>query len=491
MLDSVPARPRTTRTAPVLAALLVACTTYAFTQTLVSPALPALAERLDVTVSTASWLLTAFLLSSSVATPVVGKLGDLFDRGRVLVVVLVLFAGGSVLCSVSDDFWLAVVGRVVQGVAGGLFPLAYGLINDLFPREKVGPSIGLLATTFGLGSGLGLPLAGVLVDMGGPGAVFLTGLLALPAAAAVHLSVPRMPATGPRRGLDPLGCTLFAVGLGLLLLGIGRAGTAGVTSLPVLGLVGSGLLVLALFVAVELRQPEPLVDVRVLRRRPVLATNVATLAMGVCLFTNFLLTPQFAQARPEDDGYGFGFDATAAGALLVPGSLIMLVGGPVAGRLAARYSARGVLVVGALMGALSTGMLAVLHDTVLHFLLAGAVMGVGTSFALAAAATLVVQLSDDRDVGVATGINSVARTAGAALGSVLLASALSASVGSDGGAPSESGFSVAYALGCGAALLSAVLALAVPRTSRGPRAGATSVDPGGDGAVEQPWLRAG
>ncbi|MCU1691517.1 MAG: major facilitator superfamily 1 [Frankiales bacterium] len=453
------------RTGPIMAALLVAGTTYAFTQTLVSPSLPALAARLDVTVPSAAWLLTAFLLASSVATPVVGKLGDLHDRGRVLVLVLVVFAAGSVLCAVSGVFWLTLLGRVVQGVAGGLFPLAYGIVNDLFPRKRVGPSIALLGTTFGVGSGLGLPLSGVLAGFGDPRLIFLTGLLALPAALAVHLLVPRRGPRDARPSLDLPGCGLFAVGLALLLLGISRSGSEGGLTPGVLALVVGGLVVLAGFVAVELRTEQPLVDVRVLRRRPVLATNAATLAIGVTLFTSFLLTPQFAQA-PESAGYGFALGPSPAGALLLPSSLVMLLGGPLAGRLAARWGARLVLVIGALTGALATGLLALRHDTVREFLVAGAVMGLGTSFALAASATLVVELCDAADVGVATGINSVARTAGAALGSVLLASVLRASVAPGEVLPSEAGFTAAYALGSGAALLSAGLALLVPR---GPR----------------------
>lgn len=465
-------------TGPVLAALLVAATTYAFTQTLVGPALPALAARLDVSLQAAAWLMTAFLLSASVATPVVGKLGDVYDRRKVLMVVLGIFAGACVLCSATTYYPVVLTGRVVQGVAAGLFPLAYGLVRDLFPREKVGPSIALIGTTFGVGSGIGLPISGLLVDSTDVRWVFLSGLLSLPAAFAVWRLVPPQPASGPRRSLDLPGCALMAVGLALVLLGISRAGALGAGSPVVLGLVAGGLVVLALFVAFELRQREPLVDVRVLRSRPMLATNAATLAIGVSLFTNFLLTPQYAQA-PTSTGYGFGYDALASGALMLPASLVMLVSAPLSGRLAARFGARRVLLAGGLVSALALGLLAARHGTPLDYVVSGCVMGIGSGFVMAAGAMLVVELSDPRDVGIATGVNSVARTAGAALGSVVLASVVASTVPDGGSLPTEAGYAAAYWVGCGAAVLSAGLALLVPRRT-GPAAPATTTDTVGD-----------
>jgi MFS family permease len=450
------------RTGPVLAALLVAATTYAFTQTLVGPALPALAESLDVSLQASAWLMTAFLLSASVATPVVGKLGDIHDRRTVLLVVLGVFMSACVLCSVTTSYPVVLTGRIIQGVAAGLFPLAYGLVRDVFPPGRVGPSIALLGTTFGVGSGLGLPISGLLVDSTDVRYIFLSGLLALPAAVAVWFLVPPRQPAGPQRSLDLPGCALMATGLALVLLGISRAGALGVTAPMVLLLVAGGLVVLALFVPYELRQREPLLDMRVLRSRPMLATNAATLAIGVSLFTNFLLTPQYAQA-PESTGYGFGYTALTAGSLMLPASLVMLVSGPMSGRFAARFGARVVLMTGGLVSAVALGLLALRHDTPLDYVVAGSVMGIGSGFVMAAGAMLVVELSDPRDVGVATGVNSVARTAGAALGSVVLASVVAASVPEGARFPTEGGYAAAYWVGCGAAVLSAVMAFLVPR----------------------------
>ena len=193
----------------VLAILLSAGVTYSLSQTLVLPALPHLAERLHAGPAAVSWLITSYLLSAVVATPLVGKLGDLYGRGRVLFAVAAVFCAGSVLCAVSVSLPLTIAGRVLQGVAGGFFPLSYGVIRDTFPAERITTAVGALSVAVGLGAALGPPVAGLIVDHAGPEAVFWAGILgALPALAAPL--VVRDVAVHGRPRLDLLG----AAGLG-------------------------------------------------------------------------------------------------------------------------------------------------------------------------------------------------------------------------------------------------------------------------------------
>src|SRR5215208_1645987 len=147
--------------APVLGALLLAALAYALSQTMVAPAIPHIASEYDTTSSTAAWVLTGYLLSASVCTPLAGKLGDLFGKARVLSGVLVLFCAGSMVCALAGSIEVVIAGRVIQGVAGGVFPLAFGIINDELPRERRAVAIGTLSAMFGIGGGIGLPLSGV------------------------------------------------------------------------------------------------------------------------------------------------------------------------------------------------------------------------------------------------------------------------------------------------------------------------------------------
>src|SRR5688500_4725220 len=180
--------------APVLGALLLAALAFALSQTMVAPALPQITTEFATTSSTSTWVLTGYLLSASICTPLAGKLGDLFGKGRVLTGVLSIFALGSIVCALSGSIEVLIAGRVVQGVAGGVFPLAFGIVNDELPADKRATAIGLISAMFGIGAGIGMPLAGVIVDHAHVAWLFWIGLMALPAAVAAWFLVPPSPA---------------------------------------------------------------------------------------------------------------------------------------------------------------------------------------------------------------------------------------------------------------------------------------------------------
>jgi len=133
---------RDTHPNAVLGALLVAALAFALAQTMVAAALPAIARGYDTDVATATWVLTGFLLSASVATPLLGRLGDLFGKGRVLTAVLAVFAFGSVVAGLAGSIEVLIAGRVIQGVAAAVFPLSFGIIRDTFPAQRVPVGIG-------------------------------------------------------------------------------------------------------------------------------------------------------------------------------------------------------------------------------------------------------------------------------------------------------------------------------------------------------------
>src|SRR4051795_11462982 len=158
-MDSPQQRPTS-----VLLTLIAACVAFSLSQTLVVPALPALAREFDASPSAVSWLLTGFLLSASIATPIAGKLGDLFGKGRVLTAVMLLFSAGAVINALAPTIEVVIAGRVIQGAAGGVFPLAFGIVRDTFPREQIPGGLAIISAIFGIGGAIGLPLSGVIVD---------------------------------------------------------------------------------------------------------------------------------------------------------------------------------------------------------------------------------------------------------------------------------------------------------------------------------------
>jgi MFS family permease len=350
---------------------------------------------------------------------------------------------------------------VVQGAGGAIFPLAFGIIRDEFPRERVATSIGLISATFGIGGGGGLVLSGVLVDQVDVSWIFWLGLLGtVIALVATWRWVPESPVR-VRARVDVVGAALLSTGLGALLLGVSEGNAWGWGSDRVLALFFGSLLVLVTFVRFELGRSQPLVDMRLMRARPVLTTNLAALAVGFAMFGSYVLIPQLVQT-PSRAGYGFDASVTASGVFLLPSAFVMLFSGPLSGQLGARFGSRLPLGLGAVACGIASFGLAAAHADRIDIYLGGAVIGLGIGLAFAAMANLVVEAVSQDQTGVATGINTIMRAIGGALGAQIAAALLAAHSVLGGRYPAESGFTDAFLMsGCGA-LLALLATWAIP-----------------------------
>jgi MFS family permease len=429
--------------------------------------MPALVRSLGASPLAVSWLLTAYLVAASVATPLVGRLGDLLGRGRVLTWVMAVFCAGSVMCALGDSLGLLVAGRVLQGVAGGVFPLAYGIIRDTFPVHTRMRAIGSVSVSLGVGAALGPALAGIVVDHAGPAAIFWAGMLgAVPALCAGRL-LRELPGR-PRTPIDWSGAAVLAGALTALLVLMTQGQQLGWTSTTALALLAAAAGLFGWWVAIEGRRPAPLVDLRMLRVPTVALTNVAALCVGCGIFMAYVPLAVIAQA-PTSTGYGLGMSVAAAGALLIPHGAVQIVFGPWAGSLCARVGSRAILFAGAVINTATMALIAAFHDSAASLLLAGAVLGLGQALALTAMANLVVGAVPAHDVGIATGINMVMRTVGMALGSALSAAILAD--GTRSAFPSDDAYVVAFAVAACVTAGAVACALAIPRLPRPDRGG--------------------
>ncbi len=441
----------TSRRSPqiTLAVLALAGISYSLMQSLVAPALPVIQTDLHTSARGASWIFTAYLLSASIATPLIGRLGDIHGKQRVLIWVMVLLFAGTLLSALASSIVPMIAGRIVQGIAGGMFPLAFGIIRDEFPRERVPGSIGFLSALLGIGGGLGIVLSGVIAD---------------------HLSyhwlfwLPLAPIA-----LAGVGAALLlSVGLAALLYALSNAVDWGWGSPRTLGLVAFALLALFAWVRVELHADSPLVDMRVMRQRGVWTTNLAAALLGSGMYSGFVLIPQFAET-PASDGFGFGSSVTGAGLLMVPMTAAMLATGALAGRIELRFGSRLALLAGTIATAGAFLLLTLAHTTHGEFVVAGLLMGAGIGLAFAALPNLIVEAVPADQTGVATGINTIARTIGGAFGTQIAGTVIAASVVVAGGDPHESGFTEAFAIITGLLVLGAFASLAIPGRGRGER----------------------
>jgi MFS family permease len=439
--------------------LAIATIGFALSQTALLPAIGRLASVYRVSSEQATWMLTGYLLSAAVLTPVAGRLGDQFGRRRILMAVLLLFAVGGLIAGASDQFGLAITGRVIQGAGGGVFPLCYAVVRDELAPARRASAIGLVSALAGIGGGLGLLFGGLLAEDGWYlGFLCLVWAIAVvPAIAARFVLRPSLEAPSGR--IDAAGTVLLGAGITLPLLAASEA-TAWRWLAAVIA--GVGALVLGVFVAVERRSPSPLVDLQAFVRPRILLVNAATILVGFAMFAAFLLVPQLASAAPSS-GYGWNATAVSSALPLLPGCLVMLLAGPLAGVWARRYPALP-LIIGTTLTTVGLGLLAAWHGGAMPVTIGSTVLLFGIGLCFAATPNLIVLEVPESQTGQATGINTLLRSVGSSLGAQLIAVVL-ASLATHAGLASNAGYTLGFAVASAAAAVALILALLLRRTS--------------------------
>jgi EmrB/QacA subfamily drug resistance transporter len=444
--------------------LAVAAVAYALLQSLVAPALLTIQHDLDTTTAGAAWILTAYLLSASVVTPIAGRLGDMYGKKRTMVVVLVVLAFGTLLAALATSIGVMIVARVIQGAGGAVFPLSFAIIRDEFPPRRVPQGIALISAILGIGGGLGIVLAGPIIEHFSYHWLFWFPLGAvIVATVGIIVFVPESPVK-TRGRIDSLGAVLLGGWLVALLVPVSEGATWGWTSPKTLVLFVAAAVLIPVWVWVESRTRSALVDMQMMRLRPVWTTNLAALVLGFGMFASFVLVPQFVEL-PLSTGFGFGASVTEAGLFLVPATLGMLVAGPISGRLSSTVGSRVPLILGAVFSCAAFVLLTFEHSEHWQIYAAMAVMGIGIGFAFSSMANLIVESVPASQTGVATGMNTIVRTIGGAIGSQVSAGIVAATLAANG-EPTERGFTIAFAAAAIALAIGVVVAFLVPRPVR-------------------------
>ncbi len=443
----------------ILAVLSLAGAVYAVLSSAVIPALPTLQHDLNASETGVTWLLTGFLLSASVGTAIIGKLGDMYGKQRLLVWTLVTLSGGTLLAALSQSLAMLIVARVIQGVACGIFPLAFAIARDEFPADRVAGSIGLMSAILGVGGGLGLVVGGLIDEHLNWHWLFWLPLPIMAAAAVCAWRlIPESPVRSPGR-VNWTAAALMSVGLSAVLIGIAQATAWGWTSTKTLVLLAFGLAVCCVWILVELRSSNPLIDMTMMRVRGVWTANLAAFLVGAGLYAWFLLLPQLAQL-PRSTGFGYGVSVVTAGLYLLPCAVGMGALGSLAGRVQRRFGSRSALVAGAAVSAVACGWLAFTSKHPYDMLVSSMLLGIGIGLAFAALGNLIVQAVPPHQTGVASGMNTVLRTLGGALGGQLAATFVAASMLR--GLPALTGFTTTFAMAALFLACCAAVALLIP-----------------------------
>lgn len=429
-------------------------------RSLVAPALGTIGKDLGVATSDASWVLTAYLLSASVLTPILGRLGDMVGKRKVLIVVLALLLAGAVLAALAPNLTVLIIGRVLQGAAGAVMPLSIGIVRDELPKERVSMTIGLLSAIFGIGAGIGIVAAGPIVEaLSWHWLFWLPAGLVLIALLGAIFGMPESPVRTPGR-LDWLGTVILSAGLVAVLLAISEGQTWGWSDGKTVSLLIGGGLGLIAFVGVERRVAEPLIDVRLFRNRGVWTAHIVALAFGFAMFGTFVLIPTILQL-PTVLGYGFGKSVSEACVYLLPTVVAMIISGVIAGALIRKVGPKVPMVVGAVAVTVAFVIPALSHTEEWQIVLSGILTGIGIGMALAATSNAIVESVPATQTGGAISANTVLRTIGSSVGTAVIAALISSNV-TPQGAPSDDAFTVGFWVSAGVGALALLAAFVVP-----------------------------
>ncbi|MET9874736.1 MFS transporter [Actinacidiphila glaucinigra] len=479
----LPARRTSGAVVPVLAFVGIV---VAVMQTLLVPVIKDLPQLLDTAPSNATWVLTSTLLAGAVATPIMGRLGDLYGKRRMLIGSLSVMVVGAVISAVTSELLTMIVGRTLQGFAMGAIPLGIGLMRDMLPRERLGSAMALMSSSIGVGGGLALPGAALIAQHANWHALFYAaaglGVLAIVLALAV---VPESPMRA-KGSFDLPGALGLSTGLILFLLPITKGSDWGWSSGTTLGLFGASAVVLLLWGVMELRVKAPLVDLRTTARREVLLTNLASIMVGVSFYVVSLVLPQLLQL-PTATGAGLGQSMVVAGLAVAPLGLTMMFTAPVYARLSARFGPKTTLIIGLLVIGAGYGGGIGLMDAVWQTILTSVILGAGIGLAYSSLPALIIGAVPASETGAANGLNTLMRSVGTSVSSAVIGMVLANSAVQVNGVavPTMHGFRLSFLIATGAVLVGLLLAFGLPGRSTGLRLRAGSEQQAAPAPAEQ------
>ncbi|MEV4755827.1 MFS transporter [Micromonospora sp. NPDC049559] len=467
----------TPRANTVVVVLALAGIVVSLMQTLVIPLIPELPKLLHASASDATWAITATLLAGAVATPTVGRLGDMYGKRRMLLVSLVMLVVGSTVGALSSSLVPMVVGRALQGMASGVIPLGISIMRDELPAERLGSATALMSASLGVGGALGLPAAALLAENADWHVLFWTAAgLGVVATLLVLLLVPESRVRGGGR-FDVVGAVGLSIALLCLLLGISKGADWGWTGGVTLGLFAAAVVVLLAWGWWELRSRQPLVDLRTTARRQVLLTNLASAVFGFAMFAMSLVLPQLLQL-PKATGYGLGHGMLAVGLVMAPSGLVMMATAPLSARISRARGPKTTLMLGALVVAVGYGLNIALMSAVWHLVLASCVIGAGIGLAYGSMPALVMAAVPVSETAAANSLNTLMRAIGTSISSAVAGVVLAQLTIAYGPVtlPSQNAFRVVMAIGSGAALLALAVAAFLPARRPAPAASAARTD---------------
>lgn len=438
--------------------------TSSFMFTLVVPIQAELPTLLNASRADSAWVITSTLLAAAIVAPISGRLGDMYGKRRIVLILLGIMIAGSVIAASSSELALVVLGRTLQGAMTGVIPLGIAIMRDVLHQKRVDTAIAINSATMGVGGSIGMPLSAYVTQLGDWHLLFwLSAALGVLCFAMVAIFIP--PSTLRTEGkFDYLGAILLSLGLVGLLIAVSRGNEWGWASPLTLGLGLAGVLILVLWGWIETRIKEPLLNLRLAARRPVMLTNLIGVCMGFAMFAGNVAFPQRLQMSVES-GSGFGLSLIVTTLVIAPTGVVMMVVAPLSGRIARTVGPRVLMIMGAIAQVAAYGMLAISDSSVWLIFISSFLVGLGIGFGFAGMPMMIMRSVPQSETGASNGVNALFRSFGTSVAAALIAVVLAASATDFNGAqiPSVQGFQMTYILATSIAFIGLILTIMVPR----------------------------
>ncbi|MGH3653772.1 MFS transporter [Glutamicibacter sp.] len=434
------------------------------TQTMVAPLIPQLPEIFSTSPDNTAWIITATLLAAAVVMPISGRLGDMFGKRRILLILAIPLILGGLVCALAPNIAVMILGRTLQGFGSGMIPLGIAMLRDLVDKERLPAAIATVSATLGVGGAIGLPLSAAIIQFSSWRVLFYFG--AAITLIVVLLILKYIPAVGtPSRNsrFDWPGAICLAIGLICLMLGVSKGSTWGWGSAQVLTLLIAAVAIFVLWGFWELKTASPLVDLRTAAIPRVLLTNIASIFVGFGMYSSSLVMPQILQ-MPTEAGYGLGQGILAAGLWMAPAGLMMLVLSPVGGRLTSAKGPKFTLVLGIAIMAIGYAVGPLGMSSTWGLLVTSLVINSGVALAYGAMPAIIMGAVPRSETGATNGFNTLMRSLGTTSGAAIIGLVLADMTIDFHGVvlPSEAGFHMTLWLGAGICLVAAIIAACIP-----------------------------
>jgi MFS family permease len=438
----------------VLAVLSLVATMVMYAETMLIPAIPDLIKDFHVSYSMSSWILTAYLVSGAVMTPIAGKLSDIYGRKKILLIIMVIYAVGVSLAGFAANIYFMLLARAIQGIGMSMFPIAFGIIRDQFPREKISIGQGVITSMFASGAVIGLAVGGIIVQNYGWHTTFFT---IIPIAIALLLIIRRLinvddgdqqQQQGQKQSqivedknireikkntenisdkksvnqIDVKGAITLATMVTSFLLVLtfietsGSNTNSGSSTQVLVPFLILGIVSFILFVVIEKRAKYPLVDFKLMLNKSILPANLIIMLVGLSMFMVFQTVPILVR---NPGPIGFGEDAVSTGKVQLPFAIVLLIFGPTSGFIVSRLGSLKPIMIGSIITAVAFIGLLLFHSTELLVSTNLAILSTGLSLTSVGTMNVIILSTPRQFSGISLGMTLLMRIIGSAIGPAL------------------------------------------------------------------------